>query len=197
MFHIFVFYIGNFTKHFIQYCSLYKKIIGACPWKDKIGSIEKKLESQEDDSIRGKKITFKYIKWLKRLRLIWRSILCLTVPIPFVIDVSIVMFIVMYGILTKLLKYVAIFVLYLKNTFIKGLDIIVELSNRHITAILFRLSIVAALILIVASNRYDSIFKITDSSTAILEFIASSIIIPIVFEWIHSFKKNNSKITKE
>ena len=49
-----------------------------------------------------------------------------------------------------------------------------------------------ALVLVVILNRYQSIFKIGDANTAILEFVASAIIIPVVFEWISSIKSNKS-----
>ena len=194
---IYLFFIFALLQNIFYNIAVFlKKIIGLCPLKDKICTIEKNLESRNNKTIQNKKIIINYIKWSKRFRLIWRILLWLFIPLAFVLDVITMTIIITISILTEFLKYIALFLLFLKNIFIKGLDIIIELSNRHITAILFRISIVVALIIIVVSNRYDSIFKLTDSSTSILEFVASSIIIPIVFEWIHSLKKDNSKITK-
>lgn len=47
-----------------------------------------------------------------------------------------------------------------------------------------------ALVCTVVFNRYQPIFRMQEASTAVLEFIASAIIIPIIFEWISSFKNN-------
>jgi hypothetical protein len=47
-------------------------------------------------------------------------------------------------------------------------------------------------VFVVILNRYQSIFKIGDANTAILEFVASAIIIPVAFEWISSIKSNKT-----
>lgn len=69
---------------------------------------------------------------------------------------------------------------------------ILGLSDKRVVVISFRIALIMALICIVILNRYQSIFKMKDASTAVLEFVASAIIIPVVFEWINSVKNNQS-----
>lgn len=64
---------------------------------------------------------------------------------------------------------------------------ILTLSDRKIVAISFRFALIMALIVIVALNYYSTIFKMEESTT-VLEFIASTILIPVLFEWISSIK---------
>lgn len=67
-----------------------------------------------------------------------------------------------------------------------------ELSDKRIVAISFRIALILALICIVVLNRYQPIFRMQEANTSIFEFVASAIIIPIVFEWINSIKNNQS-----
>ena len=64
------------------------------------------------------------------------------------------------------------------------------LSVRRVIVISFRIAIIAALLLLVALNEYG-IFCTSKETTAVVEFIASVLIIPIVFEWVHSALKKH------
>lgn len=70
-----------------------------------------------------------------------------------------------------------------KNIF----KLISNFSDREVVIIAFRIAIILALVIAVIGNRYDSFFILKDESTAILEFVSSAIIIPIIFEWINSY----------
>ena len=70
------------------------------------------------------------------------------------------------------------------------LNAIFKLSDKKIVAVSFRIAIIAALVITVIVNRYDVFVKNVEESTSVLEFIASSIIIPVVFEWINSGRKS-------
>ena len=61
-------------------------------------------------------------------------------------------------------------------------------SDKTFIAISFRLAIILGLSCIVILNRYNSFLCNKDNSTAVLEFITSAIIIPVIFEWISSYK---------
>ncbi len=69
---------------------------------------------------------------------------------------------------------------------------ILDISDRKLVGISFRMAIISALVIMVVSDRYKPIFTLYEESTAILEFLASAIIIPVTFEWINSrtYKKN-------
>ena len=61
-------------------------------------------------------------------------------------------------------------------------------SDKTFIAISFRLAIILGLSCTVILNRYNSFLYNKDNSTAVLEFITSAIIIPVIFEWISSYK---------
>ena len=74
--------------------------------------------------------------------------------------------------------------------------VILGLSHRKVLIIVFRLAFIFSIIFLVLFNRIDSIVKINESSTAVLEFISSSILIPILLSWILELKNkqiNNKK----
>ena len=65
-------------------------------------------------------------------------------------------------------------------------------SNRRITVIAFRLSIIVAMFLVVIMNRFGYITT-TEATTSVLEFVASVLIIPIVLGWIQEALPDNKK----
>lgn len=67
-------------------------------------------------------------------------------------------------------------------------------SNRRITVVAFRLSIAAAMLLVVIMNRFGYITT-TDATTSVLEFVASVLIIPIVLGWIQGAMAGNEKVS--
>lgn len=74
--------------------------------------------------------------------------------------------------------------------------VILGLSHRKVLIIVFRLAFIFSIIFLVLFNRIDSIVKINESSTDVLEFISSSILIPILLSWILELKNkqiNNKK----
>ena len=70
------------------------------------------------------------------------------------------------------------------------------LSHRKVLIIVFRLAFIFSIIFLVLFNRIYSIVKMNESSTDALEFISSSILIPILLSWILELKSkqiNNKK----
>lgn len=86
--------------------------------------------------------------------------------------------------LTELFRLICSFVLTIARC-------LCALSNRRITVIAFRLSIAAAMLLIVIMNRFGLITT-TEATTSLLEFVASVLIIPIVLGWLQEALPNNS-----
>ena len=76
-------------------------------------------------------------------------------------------------------------------------------SNRRITVIAFRLSIAAAMLLVVIMNRFGLVTT-TEATTSVLEFVASVLIIPIVLGWLQealpitqNMEESNSILLKD
>lgn len=56
----------------------------------------------------------------------------------------------------------------------------------------FRFAIIISLILVIAVNRYYPFFINQEPSTSFLEFVASAILLPLIFEWIYSLSKRKN-----
>ena len=106
----------------------------------------------------------------------------------YVIDLGVLLIWNVYAILRRIIGYILSLIVLLRNSILKGVLWILQLTTKRAVAIIFRISIILALIFVVAWNRYHPFFRLFDSSTAVFEFIASAIIIPIMFEWIISAK---------
>lgn len=63
---------------------------------------------------------------------------------------------------------------------------VMNLPEKRIIAVSFRLALIFSLVIVVVTNRYEPIFKAYEESTVVFEFIGSAVIIPVIFEWIHS-----------
>ena len=103
----------------------------------------------------------------------------------------IIMFIsILISLISYSVGYICVLTKMIKKTLNSLSNWLSELSDKRIVAISFRIALILALICIVVLNRYQPIFKMQEANTAIFEFVASAIIIPIVFEWISSIKNN-------
>lgn len=137
---------------------------------------------------RPKELTICLIKFIKvKERLFWKIVYIFAL-LTYVIDLVILLIWNVYAILWKIIGYVLRLIVLLKNSIFKGALWMLQLTTKRAVAIIFRISIILALIFVVTWNRYHPLFRIFDASTAIFEFIASAIIIPIMFEWIISAK---------
>ena len=113
-------------------------------------------------------------------------------PITFILDIILLCVNALVSFMSSAVGYIFLLARMIKKTLNRISNWILGLSDKRIVAISFRIGIILALVLVVILNRYQSIFKIGDANTAILEFVASAIIIPVVFEWISSIKSNKS-----
>ena len=110
--------------------------------------------------------------------------------VAIITDIVIFIFNVACSFITSSIGYIVIICRITKRACKKVLNVIFKLSDKKIVAVSFRIAIIAALVITVIINRYDVFVKNVEESTAVLEFFASSIIIPVVFEWINSGKKS-------
>lgn len=106
----------------------------------------------------------------------------------FIVDVLYTIFYGLYKLIIGTLFYILIIIYRTSNLLKKLAHWICNLSDRKVTIIMFRISFVFALISLVTFNRISPLTKMENESTAILEFIASSLIIPLVLSWIMEYK---------
>ena len=80
----------------------------------------------------------------------------------------------------------------------KGIMYLVNISSnipeRRIVKNTFRLSLIVSVISVVIINRYALIYEYDEAFLTISEFIASAIIIPVIFEWIYSKDKRDTDL---
>lgn len=137
---------------------------------------------------RPEELTICLIKFVKVKDKIFWKMGYIFIPLIYVIDLGVLLIWNVYAILCQIVGYILSLIVLLRNSILKGVLWTLQLTTKRTVAIIFRISIILALIFVVAWNRYHPFFRLFDSSTAVFEFIASAIIIPIMFEWIISAK---------
>lgn len=120
--------------------------------------------------------------------------------VKWIIIVSLVVFDIIYNLLRGMLNFIVAFVgclLSLLYYLLSGMKYlfaaIYRLSDVKWISYSLRISVILALTIVVVINRYSSIFLSIDSSTETLEFIAGTIVIPMMFELVLSYKKEFGK----
>lgn len=117
-----------------------------------------------------------------------KYLLVILFPIAYVLDVIRLLFLAfLYG-FRSAIGYIFIVLQTIKRAI--GALVLwgLKLSDKYIVSFSFRLALILSLASTVILNRYQPIFKEYEESTAVFEFLASSIIIPMIFEWIYSIR---------
>ena len=198
IFSIYIFLICSLLLELvITVLDIIKKLLHKLPWNAQI----KHFEDYWIHKI-GKTVTFnstiifqwehlniqnQFIRWLRYFLL----------PFTFILDIIIEIISVLFLEIGSAIGYIFVLLKMIKKTLNNFSTWLLNLSDKKIISISFRIAFIMALVCIVALNRYQSIFKIQESSTAVLEFVASTIIIPIIFEWINSIKNNRTDNNKD
>lgn len=113
-------------------------------------------------------------------------------PLLLTLDVFLFIVTMLWSLLLTSIGYAFWFFRMINCTIGKAASRLDQLSDRRLVSISFRVALIIALSITVITNRYVPIFKAYESSTAVLEFVASAILIPVVFEWINSIKDKHS-----
>lgn len=158
-------------------------------WTYLISYLAKKIEGPTRDTlyIRNVLNSAKSKKGFFRIRLF------ISLPIAALIDLIFTISVLLFSILCSALLSALAILRSIVCFAMKPIKVFGGASDRRIVALSSRIAIVTTLVSIVVMNQIDSIFKNPTSSTAILEFVASAIIIPLVFEWISSIHAAPSK----
>lgn len=197
-FYLYIFFICSLSSELTFFIiKLLKKIYDLLPWKSKIKSFGDFWVNRIEKPIAFKSTLILQWEAIEKWKLSVHWIRYLLLPITFVLD-TIIMFVnVMISYISSSIGYTFVLARMVKKTLNRISNWILGLSDKRVVAISFRIALIMALICIVVLNRYQPIFKMEDASTAVLEFIASAIIIPVVFEWINSVKNNHRMVENE
>ena len=128
------------------------------------------------------------IEYSKGQHIVFRPLLWIASGIAVIIDVIRMVIYFCFGFLALIVWYVYVFVKQVVKGLIKKALWVLELSNKKVIAISFRVAIILGLGLTVVVNMYSPFLYTHESSGKALEFISSAIIIPVIFEWILSYK---------
>lgn len=128
-------------------------------------------------------------KGITRIRLI---ILFFTIPI----DAILIYLCVLFIMLLDIIGYFYLIVLRINRTFTEFYTWLKDCSERKVVNLIFRGSFIISITMIVIINRYTPLLQVYKQSTGGLEFLASTVIIPLIFSWIieyNSSAKNRHK----
>ena len=167
--------------------SIAKKAEGT--WNHLISYLIKKTEGPTRNTLYIRNI----LNGLKSKKRILRLLLYILIPIVALVDLIITISVLLFSMLCSALLNALAILRFIVRFAMKPIKTFGGASDRRIVALSSRIAIVTTLVSIVVMNQIDSIFKNSTSSTAILEFIASAIIIPLVFEWISSMHATPSR----
>lgn len=142
-------------------------------------------------------LTLKIIESSKRRYGLLYIITLIFIPILIGIDVSLIVLRVLYSFLLEAIGYVFLFLKVIKKAVGKTVIWINNLSDRRLVATSFRVALIMTLALTVSINRYTPLLRAYDASTGVLEFVAGTILIPVIFEWIASNKTKQNKCKNE
>ena len=197
IFYVYIFFICSmlpiiFTYYVDLIYILYKKINKNISIIKKNKNIKKYWTGQIEIStyIEVKSITFFYFKRIKNWNMFIRTCVYLMSPIMILVDAILTICKNAFKTYKILIEYMCKFPKWTGKYLIQFERYLLNISDKKILTISFRITTVLSLMCIVILNRYQPIFRIQEQSTEILEFVASTIIIPIVLEWIISIKKD-------
>ncbi len=117
-----------------------------------------------------------------------KVLLCFMIIPVLLIDIIYIFLSQIVFILGSMLFYTVLIVKQLVDAIYKISTRLLSISGKTVVAISFRIAIIVGLSYVVITNRYIPIFRNDEASTAVAEFVSSTIIIPLILEWLLSFK---------
>lgn len=142
-------------------------------------------------------MTAKYIDNISK-RTVLQKILFYPLVLPlFIIDIAYQALSLLFSFIVQAAWYCYVIFRQVAKVFAKIGNWLLSLSDRTVIAISFRLAIILGLSIVVVCNSYSSLFRLKEESSAAFEFISSAIVIPVILEWVMSYKQGKAKTPKE
>ncbi len=149
-----------------------------------------KLKKQIDGTYSTKTWTTSLIEYsIKQHSILW-----LAIPVTIILDILRITTLLTCQLVISIIWYLIYIARSIGRIFSKTGRWVLSLSDRNVIAYSFRIAIILAFGCTVIINQYKP-FLINHETTSVFEFISSAIIIPIILEWILSYKTslNNTK----
>lgn len=187
---LYIFFICALSPNLIFFCiDELKKINIFFSSKHRLQSYENYFIGWCGKSIRINSLMVMYIGKIINRKLLCKIIGILLAPIVLISDIIIFVTLAIFSIIRSTIGYLFLLMSLFLKTMIRIINWISQLSDKRIVALSFRIAFILALTIVVIMNRYQPFLKNYEESTAVLEFVASSIIIPMIFEWIYSIRQ--------
>lgn len=158
---------------------------------EKIRSIGKVYEEIRYQLDSREFISVDFVEWTikkkKAMRIMWFFLLIL---IPIDIFTKIVG--VILNIIMTVGLYIYLIMYRIKNSIVCLVNWFEQISERKMINVIFRSAFILSISIIVIANRYNPFLHYDEAGTGVLEFIASAIVIPMIFTWIIDYKASAS-----
>lgn len=113
----------------------------------------------------------------------------LVIPITVVYDVIRSLMMLFIGIYIAIFRECLITLRNMKHSLSYFLKWFVSISDRRMTGFAFRIALIISIMSIVLINRYEPFVRRVEASTAVIEFVASTILIPLLISWVLDYRK--------
>lgn len=177
---------------FMACIKIVKKICSLIPKKEKVKKVVGYFINKRGMHINHKLIVLKNIDFIMKHKMIYRIFGIIIFPLIFVLDVLLILVKTLIAIILSCIGDGCNLLRLIKNSIIKLQNKLLIISDKQMIAIAFRIAMIASLTSVVAENRFCGLVRNQDSTTAVFEFVASAIIIPIIFEWVYSYKQSQN-----
>lgn len=177
-------------RHLKTACALYEKYVGKVwgKWTNYTSEKHENLHIFADKT----KVAIEDFKRVTGMKKIMALVL---VAGAFVFDIIVGIFQYLFSsVLCFFLQALLVFSALVGKLILYVIKAIASIPGRKVMKGTFRLSAIIAVLVVVIVNRLSIITKIDAEFLGISEFVASAIVIPIIFEWIHSGKERKENI---
>lgn len=158
---------------------------------DKLSRFEKKTKRLIYGPLQSRKnLTITLANCIMRKPVILRCLLCILLPAVFVIDILWGSISFLITTVLELFWYMYVFLKQCSKIVYHAGTFITTISEKRVVAFSFRLAIILGLGCTVFLIYYDPFLINMDRNGTVFEFVASSIIIPVVFEWVWLYRQS-------
>lgn len=151
-----------------------------------------KLKKNINGTYSTKTWTASLIEYNRKRYHVFRFLLWLGVPFTIILDLFQLAILLAYGLVVSIIWYLICITVSVKKIFSEIGKWILSLSDRNVVIISFRIATILGFGCTVIINQYEP-FLMNQETSSVFEFISSTIIIPVILEWVLSYKDRTKK----
>ena len=142
-------------------------------------------------------ISKRVLSVLRRSNIILKYVLVVPLCLAFIFDVFIGVIKISFFWIVVNIGAVVEFLMFLINGIVFLLSLFTRQSGARVLKTAFRLSAILSISFVVIAIRFSWYYTVDDTYLSITEFIASTILAPVFFEWIYSYDKRTGELKTE